>query len=49
MDDKSFLMVFGAWTNQTMIADIAETGAMFYRKRRIMEKVKEIEKAENPA
>lgn len=42
-------MLFGAWTNQTMIADIAEVGSMFYRKRRIIEKLKEIEKAEDPA
>ncbi|CUA79445.1 EcsC family protein [Anoxybacillus suryakundensis] len=42
-------MVFGAWTNQAMIADIAETGAMFYRKRRIMEKLQEMKKAGEPA
>ncbi|MBW7649525.1 EcsC family protein [Anoxybacillus sp. ST4] len=42
-------MLFGAWTNQAMIADIAEAGAMFYRKRRIIEKLKEIEKAGEPA
>ncbi|GAC90427.1 hypothetical protein KN10_0863 [Anoxybacillus flavithermus NBRC 109594] len=42
-------MLFGAWTNQTMIHDIAEAGAMFYRKRRIIERLEEIEKAGAPA
>lgn len=29
-------MVFGAFTNRSMIADVAEVGSMLYRKRRIM-------------
>lgn len=32
-------MVFGAFTNRSMIGDIAETGRMLYRKRRIMERL----------
>jgi len=36
-------IVFGAYANRGMINDIAETGNMLYRKRRIIEKLKEIE------
>ncbi len=34
-------MLFGAYANRTMIHDIAEAGTMLYRKRRIMERLKE--------
>ncbi|WP_409304449.1 EcsC family protein [Peribacillus sp. SCS-155] len=34
-------MVFGAFTNRSMIQDIAETGHMLYKKRRILEKLGE--------
>ena len=37
-------IIFGAFANRGMINDIAETGNMLYRKRRIMEKLNEIEK-----
>lgn len=36
-------IVFGAYANKGMIQDIAETGSMLYRKRRIYEKLKETE------
>ena len=36
-------MVFGAYANKSMINDIAEAGIMLYRKRRIYEKLSEIE------
>ena len=32
-------MVLGAYTNRSMLKDIAETGIMLYRKRRLMEKI----------
>lgn len=32
-------MIFGAFTNRSMINDLAEVGVMFYRKRRIMERL----------
>jgi hypothetical protein len=34
-------MVFGAFTNRSMIKDIAETGTMLYRKRRILTRMDE--------
>ena len=36
-------IIFGAYANRGMINDIAETGNMLYRKRRIMEKLNEME------
>ncbi|MGM9923168.1 MAG: EcsC family protein [Bacillus sp. (in: firmicutes)] len=36
-------MVFGAFTNRSMIQDISDTGMMLYRKRRILEKLEQIE------
>ncbi|TLS36055.1 EcsC family protein [Pseudalkalibacillus caeni] len=36
-------MVFGAWTNRSMIKDLAETGSMLYRKRRIVDRLKSME------
>ncbi|PLS14995.1 hypothetical protein CVD28_25075 [Bacillus sp. M6-12] len=36
-------MVFGALTNRSMVHDIAETGTMLYRKRRILDRLKELE------
>jgi len=33
-------MIFGAYTNKGMMQDVAETGIMLYRKRRIYEKLK---------
>ncbi|MGG3924975.1 EcsC family protein [Metabacillus fastidiosus] len=37
-------MVFGAFTNRSMIRDLSETGMMLYRKRRILERLNEEEK-----
>ena len=34
-------MIFGAFTNRSMIADIADTGMMLFKKRRIEERLKE--------
>lgn len=34
-------MIFGAMTNRSMIADMADTGIMLYRKRRILERIQE--------
>lgn len=39
-------IIFGAYANRAMIRDIAETGIMLYRKRRIYEKLNSIEQAE---
>lgn len=36
-------MFFGAFVNKGMIEDIAETGMMLYRKRRVVEKIREID------
>lgn len=36
-------MIFGAFTNRSMIQDLAETGTMLYRKRRILERLEEAE------
>ena len=36
-------MIFGAYANKGMIQDITETGIMLYRKRRIYEKLHEVE------
>lgn len=36
-------MIFGAYANKGMIQDVAETGIMLYRKRRIFEKMNELE------
>ncbi|RFU60692.1 EcsC family protein [Bacillus sp. V59.32b] len=35
-------MIFGAFTNRSMISDIAETGRMLYRKRRILQRLDEL-------
>ena len=35
-------IVFGAFTNRSAILDVAETGTMLYKKRRIMERLQEI-------
>ncbi|KOR84268.1 hypothetical protein AM233_09250 [Bacillus sp. FJAT-22058] len=34
-------IIFGAITNRSMIADIADTGIMLYKKRRILERIQE--------
>lgn len=34
-------IIFGALTNRSMIADIADTGIMLYKKRRILERIQE--------
>ncbi|MTH53937.1 EcsC family protein [Bacillus mangrovi] len=36
-------MIFGALTNRSMIKELAETGTMLYQKRRIFEKLEELE------
>ena len=36
-------MIFGAFTNRSMINDLAETGMMLYRKRRILERLEQSE------
>lgn len=36
-------ILFGAYANRSMIKDVAEAGTMLYRKRRIYEKLKEID------
>lgn len=41
-------MIFGAYANKGMIQDIAETGMMLYRKRRIFEKLNEVETNDKP-
>ena len=35
-------IIFGAFTNRSMISDMADTGMMLYKKRRIIERMKEI-------
>lgn len=37
-------MIFGAFANKGMIEDIAKTGMMLYRKRRVYDRLKELEK-----
>ncbi len=37
-------MIFGAYANKGMIQDVAEAGIMLYRKRRIYEKINELDK-----
>ncbi len=37
-------MIFGAYANKGMIQDVAEAGIMLYRKRRIYEKMNELDK-----
>ncbi|MEH6941472.1 EcsC family protein [Bacillus sp. JJ722] len=39
-------MIFGAFTNRSMIQDISDTGMMLYRKRRILEKLERVETLE---
>ncbi|KIL46782.1 EcsC family protein [Jeotgalibacillus soli] len=39
-------MIFGAFANRTMIHDIAETGAMLYQKRRVLERLHECQTIE---
>ncbi|WP_235827848.1 EcsC family protein [Brevibacillus migulae] len=34
-------MLFGAWLNRSTVEDVAEAGMMLYRKRRILERLKE--------
>ncbi|MCM3388439.1 EcsC family protein [Ureibacillus chungkukjangi] len=41
-------MVFGAIINKGMMDDVSEAGKMLYRKRRIYEKLHELEKVKNP-
>ncbi|OCA87525.1 hypothetical protein A8F94_06560 [Bacillus sp. FJAT-27225] len=36
-------IVFGAWSNRSMIADLSETGQMLYKKRRILDRLAENE------
>lgn len=36
-------MIFGAFTNRSMIQDISDTGMMLYRKRRILDKLDQLE------
>jgi hypothetical protein len=36
-------LIFGSYLNRKAINDIAEVGTMFYKKRRILEKIKEME------
>lgn len=36
-------MIFGAFINKSMIEDIAEAGMMLYRKRRVLERMNELE------
>ncbi|KAB7704919.1 EcsC family protein [Bacillus aerolatus] len=40
-------IVFGAFTNRSAIHDIAETGMMLYRKRRVMERLQEKNRQES--
>jgi hypothetical protein len=35
-------IIFGAFTNRSMINDLAETGMMLYRKRRILERLEQV-------
>lgn len=37
-------MIFGSMINKSMISDIGEAGQMFYKKRRLMEKLSHLEK-----
>jgi len=37
-------MIFGAFINRSSIVDVAETGMMLYRKRRIVEPINQLEK-----
>ncbi|WP_374702716.1 EcsC family protein [Bacillus sp. V5-8f] len=37
-------MIFGAFTNRSMIQDIAEAGHMLYRKRRILQRMNQLER-----
>jgi len=37
-------MIFGAFINRSSIVDVAETGMMLYRKRRIVERINQLEK-----
>ncbi|WP_081707687.1 EcsC family protein [Bacillus massiliigorillae] len=41
-------MLFGAFTNRSMIQDISDAGMMLYRKRRILEKLEQVELLEHP-
>lgn len=40
-------IIFGAFTNKGMIQDVAEAGTMLYRKRRIYEKLNELDEKNN--
>jgi hypothetical protein len=35
-------IIFGAFTNRSMINDLAETGMMLYQKRRILERLEQV-------
>ncbi|ALC89569.1 hypothetical protein AM500_07070 [Bacillus sp. FJAT-18017] len=39
-------IIFGAFTNRSAIADLAETGSMLYKKRRILERLEEIQNSD---
>ncbi|PTX53745.1 EcsC family protein [Melghirimyces profundicolus] len=41
-------ILFGAWINKSTIEEVAETGQMMYRKRRILEKLEALEQSEPP-
>ena len=36
-------IIFGAFINRSSIGDVAETGMMLYRKRRIIERIHQLE------
>lgn len=38
-------ILFGAWINRSMIEEVAQTGHMLYRKRRVLEKLDELHQA----
>lgn len=40
-------MIFGAFSNKAMIEDVSQAGIMLYRKRRIYEKLQNLEEQEN--
>jgi len=40
-------IAFGAFTNHTALESVAEAGKMLYRKRRIQERLQELQQAES--
>lgn len=40
-------MIFGAFTNRSMISDLSETGIMLYRKRKILERLEPLKTIKN--